>query len=460
MKKFIGDKKFYRMLFAIMMPIVLQQFITQFVGLIDNLMVGVVGNDEMIGVSLANQILFVFFLAVFGSLSGASIFATQYFGAQDKKGYHEAFRFKLLIEFFIIAISLFVIGFFAKDLIGAFISSQEEDISNPTIVLESGTNYLYISLIGIIPFVIKEIYATSLREMKETMFPMISGLVAIGVNLILNYLLIFGKFGLPELGIIGAAIATVISRFVELFMVVIYAHVKQEKFIFLKGAYRKLLPKFSSIKKFISQTLLLTTNEFMWSLGLTLIVRCYSTKGLDVVGALNICNTVNNVFLTVGQSLGNATAIIIGNLLGASLLTEAKETSYKVLFSSFIIGIFVGLLMISISTLVPSIYNTSEAIKSLATDLIIISAICIPLYAFNCVTYFILRSGGKIIYTLLFDSIFVWVVKLSLAFILTSFTSFNFLLIYIFVYGIDIIKAFPGYILVDKGIWLKKIIEN
>ena len=308
-RKFIGNKKFYRTLIVIALPIVLQQFLTSLVGLLDNIMIGRIGNDEMIGVSLANQLLFIFSLAVFGSLSGAAIFATQYYGAQDKEGYHETFRFKWFIIAIILVIFTCVFFFFKDSLISAFINSTGEEYSNPEVVLNSGKIYLDLMLIGMAPFAIKEIYATSLREMKETMVPMISGIIAIFVNLILNYVLIFGHFGAPKMGVSGAAIATIISRFIEMFIVIIYTHLKRSRFSFLSGVYKRIFVRFSSIKKFILKTLLLLSNETLWSIGLTLIMQAYSVRGLDVMGALNICNTVNNVFIVVGTSLGAATAI-------------------------------------------------------------------------------------------------------------------------------------------------------
>lgn len=457
MKKFIGDKKFYRLLFAIVMPIVLQQFITQFVSLLDNLMVGQVGSSEMTGVSLANQILFVFNLGIFGSLSGASIFATQYFGAKDKKGYQETFRFKWLLGLIIFAITTIIFIIFNKQLINFFINSQEGEFSDPNIVLESGRTYLLIMLIGNLPFIIKEIYATSLREMKETLIPMLSGILAIIVNLFLNYLLIFGKWGLPQLGTSGAAIATVVSRFVEMIFVIIYIKIKNNKFSYFNGVYKKIL-SFQSFKKFLPKTLLLLSNEVLWALSLTLILSCYALRGLDYVASFNICNTVTNVFLTVGTSLGNATAIILGNKLGAQDISDAKASSYRILAFSIIVTIAFSLIMIGSSFILPNIYETSENIKEVARNLIIIGAIFLPVHAFNTCCYFVLRAGGRIVLTILFDSVFVLIVRLPLAFLLSKYTVLSIYIVYAIVDGIDFLKTFVGYILIDKGIWLKAII--
>lgn len=457
MKKFIGDKKFYKYLFAIVIPIVLQQFITQFVSLLDNLMIGQIGSSEMTGVSLANQLLFVFNLGVFGSLSGASIFASQYFGAKNKNGYLEAFRFKWLLGIAIFLFSTTIFILFKNQLLSFFINTNEADATNPEVVLNTGATYLMIMIIGNIPFIIKEIYATSLREMKETFVPMLSGIIAIIVNLVFNYLLIFGKLGFPTLGAAGAAIATVISRFVEMIVVVSYTYIRIKKYDFLKGAYKKVVA-FHSIKKFLPKTILLVSNEVFWSLGLTLILSCYSIRGLDIVASLNIANTAANLFITIGTSLGNATSIILGIKLGEKDIVGAKNDSYKILAFAFAVSLIFTMLMIGSSFILPNIYNTTDPIKEVARNIIIISAIFLPINVFNTCCYFTLRAGGRIFLTILFDSLFVMFIRVPLAFILSKYTYMSIYIVYSIVYGIDTIKVFIGYYLIDKGIWLKTIV--
>ena len=149
MTKFIGDKKFYRLLLAILIPIVLQQLLTQFVNLLDNIMIGVVGSNEMTGVSLGNQILFVYNLCIFGALSGASIFATQYFGAKNKEGYQDAFKFKWLLGILLFVIFSLVLIFFNESLLKAFINANEGDFTDPDIVLAVGKKYLMIMMLRI-----------------------------------------------------------------------------------------------------------------------------------------------------------------------------------------------------------------------------------------------------------------------------------------------------------------------
>lgn len=460
LSKLFGSKKFYKSLCLIVIPIVLQQFITQFVSLLDNLMIGQVGDSEMTGVSLANQLLFIFNLSVFGCMAGASIFASQYFGSKNKEGYHETIRFKWLMGIFVFISFTLIFIFFNKELISGFITANEGDSTNPEIVFESGRKYLLIMIIGNLPFVIKEVYATSLREMKETFFPMLSGVIAIFVNLIFNYLLIFGKFGLPELGITGAAIATVLSRFVEMILVIVYTHLKKEKFSFFTGVYNKIFVKWKTFKTFLPISVLLLINEILWSLGLTLILKSYSIRGLDIVASLNISNTITNVFITIGTSLGNATGIIIGNLLGANKIEEAKAGSLHILTFSVLVTMIFSLIMIGCAFFVPNLYNASINIKHTARDLILIGAIFLPIQSLNTCCYFTLRAGGKVILTMLFDCVFVCCVRFPIAFVLSKYTNIDIRLVYTATYIVEILKSFVGFILVNKGFWLKSLVNE
>ncbi len=458
LSKFIGTKEFYKMVLVIVIPIALQQLLTQFVSLLDNIMIGVIGTEQMSGVAISNQILMVFNLAIFGIISGVSIFASQYHGSEDIKGIKKTFQFKWVMILLTLIIGLLIFIFFGDNLISTFINSNGDDTTNPILVQQYASSYLKIMLIGLAPFAIKEIYATSLREAKQTFVPMIAGVVAIFVNLIFNFLLIFGKFGFPKLGVNGAAIATVISRFIELAIVVLYIHIKKERYPFIKKVYLKKYLNLHDIKRFIPRTLLLCLNEIMWSMCITLIFQCYSKRGLDIVGAMNICNNVNNLFMTLGLSLGNAISIIVGQFLGAKKYDEAYDTGVKLIAFSLVISIFTSLLMVSSGLLIPNIYKTTEQIRDLAFIFILIASIGMPINTFNTSSYFTIRSGGKTLLTFLFDSVFSWTIRLPLAFVLVTYTNLGIIPIYIIVTLSDVIKMPLAIMIIKTKIWLKTII--
>ncbi|MBR5903397.1 MAG: polysaccharide biosynthesis C-terminal domain-containing protein, partial [Clostridia bacterium] len=223
LKKFIGDKAFYRRMLAVALPIMIQSGITNFVSLLDNVMVGQVGTVQMNGVAISNQLLFVFNLCLFGAVAGAGIFTAQYFGSGDKDGVRSTMRYKLIIGVLLCAVAAAVFALFGRELIGLFLHGEgsAEDAAQS---LHYGYKYLLIMLAGILPFALSNAYSSTLRETGQTIVPMLGGIAAIFVNLILNYVLIFGHFGAPKMGVAGAALATVISRYVELAVVAGWSH--------------------------------------------------------------------------------------------------------------------------------------------------------------------------------------------------------------------------------------------
>ena len=323
-----------------------------------------------------------------------------------------------------------------------------------------GREYLKVMLMGLPAFMLVQIYVSTLRECGETVIPMKAGIAAVAVNLLLNYLLIYGKLGLPALGVVGAAVATVISRYVEMIIVIFWTHMHREKNPYIVGVYSTLkVPRHLAGKYFIKGAPLLI-NETMWSAGMAMLTQCYSVRGLNVIAGLNIANTINNVFNVVFIAMGDAVAIIIGQLLGAGKMKEARDTDNKIIAFSVVCCIGVAALMVIIAPLFPRIYNTSDSVKALAVQFIIAQAIFMPQAAFMHATYFTLRSGGKTIVTFLFDSVFVWCVSIPVAFCLSRLTSIPVIAIFAMVQIADWIKCIIGFVLVKKGVWMQNIVEK
>lgn len=458
-KKLIGDKAFYKMVLAVAVPIMVQNGITNFVGLLDNIMVGSVGTEQMSGVAIVNQLLFVFNLAIFGSISGAGIFGAQFFGCKDNKGVQHAFRFKLYICTAITVIGVLIFHFFGENLILMYLHGEGNEQALEA-ALHYGKEYLFVMLFGLFPFAIEQVYTGTLRECGETTLPMKAGIVAVFVNLVLNYLLIFGKCGFPELGVVGAAVATVISRYVQVLIVIIWTHTHTEQMQFIVGAYRSWTIPMNLVGKIALKGTPLLVNEILWAAGIAFLNQCYSIRGLDVVAAMNISSTITNLFNVVYLALGSAVSIIVGQLLGAGKMEEAKETDTKLIAFSVFSCIGIGFVLIILAPLFPMIYNTSEHVKEYATWFIRIGAFCMPIFAFLHASYFTLRSGGKTIITFLFDSVFMWVASIPLAFMLSRYTDLPIIPLYLCVQLIDLVKCVIGFILVKKGVWLQNIVAQ
>jgi len=459
LKKYIGDKKFYKMVLLIAVPIMVQNGITNFVSLLDNIMVGQVGTNQMSGVAIANQLIFVYNLCIFGGMSGAGIFGAQFFGQGNNDGLRYVFRFKLVTGFIITALGAVVFSMYGEPLIALYLDEGNSALANAE-TLQYAMEYLQIMLVGFLPFVAVQIYASTLREVSEAVLPMIAGIVAVFVNLVLNYILILGNFGAPALGVVGAAIATVTSRFVECFIVVLWTHRHKEKNPYMVGVYKSLqIPKDLMVNILKKGTPLLI-NEALWSLGMAMLLQCYSVRGLGVVAGMNISNTIVNLFNVVFLALGNSVAIVVGKLLGAGKMDEAKDTDRKLIAFSVVSCVFIGLVVILLAPLFPELYNTEADVKEYAKHFIIIAALFMPQHAFLHAAYFTLRSGGKTIITFFFDSGFMWAVSIPFAFVISRFTDWPIEVVYALCQGIEIIKSIVGYILLKKGIWLNNIVGN
>lgn len=455
--KFIGDKAFYKMVLAIAVPIMVQNGITNFVSLLDNIMIGQIGTEPMSGVAIVNQLIFVYNLCLFGGVSGAGIFTAQYFGQKNDEGIRQTVRFKLWI---VTGITLLTTVLFltSGDYLIQLYLQGEGTAESITATLHYGHQYLMIMLLGLPPFMMVQVYSSTLRECGQTILPMKAGVIAVFVNLILNYILIYGKFGAPALGVQGAALATIISRYTEAAIVLIHTHRHKERNPFTEGLYSTLkVPAILARKIFIKGTPLLL-NETLWAAGMAMLSQCYSVRGLNVIAAQNISSTINNVFNIVFIALGDSVAIIVGQLLGAGRMQEARDTDNKLIAFSVFCCTCIAALMFLLAPLFPMLYNTDEDVRQLAKYFIMICAVFMPQNAFLHASYFTLRSGGKTIVTFLFDSVFIWCVSVTIAFTLSRFTTLPVVAVFILVQAGDFIKCIIGFILVKKGVWMQNIV--
>ncbi len=458
-RKFIGDKAFYSALIVLIIPMIIQQGITSFVNLLDNVMVGRLGTESMSGVAIVNQLLFVFNLTIFGGQAGASIFGAQFYGKGDHNGVRHAFRFKLVYSFLVTVAALAILLSFQEPLINLFLTDNSGG-GDLLLTLNEAKSYLAIMLFGLPAFALSQSYAGTLKETGETKAPMIASVIAILTNLVLNYILIFGNFGAPRLGVVGAAVATVIARFVEAVYLMYLTHKNDHRFIFIQGAYRSMSIPMNTLRRILITAAPLIANEVLWSMGMTIMNQSYSTRGLIVVAATNITSTVWNLFCIIMFAMGNAISIMVGQQLGSGEIEKAKDTDNKLLFFTFALHIVMGALIILSAPYIPYIYNTEDAVRELTTQLLFVAGAALPLSSLSHGMYFTLRSGGKTFITFLFDCVFTWVVCLPIAFFLSRYTSLSIVFIYFCVQFADAIKVIIGYFMLKSGIWANNIVDK
>ena len=457
LKKYFGDKAFYRWVLAVAIPIIIQNGITTFVSLLDNIMVGQIGNDPMSGVSTVNNLLFVFNLTIFGATSGAGIFTAQFHGTKDNQGVQYTFRFKILICLLLGCLGIGIFALADQPLINLYLQG-EGAAETAASVLAYGREYLSIMLWGLIPFALCGAYSSTLRETGQTVVPMIAGIIAVFVNLVLNFLLIFGHLGLPAMGIRGAALATVISRYVELAIVACWTHLHPDKNPFIRKAFASFYIPGKLFGSICVKGMPLLINEFLWSCGIAFMSQCYSTCGLAVVPALNIAATLQQLGNVVFQSMSNSVGILMGQILGAGRPeTEVRDTNRKLITLSVLCGVFFGGIIALFAGGFPNLYNTTDEVRLLAAQLILVNAAAMPFCAYTSSTYFTLRSGGQTMVTFLFDCCFVWCICVPLAFCLSRFTDIPILPLFILCQCTELLKCILGGFMLKKGAWIQNL---
>lgn len=456
-RKYIGDRNFYKRYIALALPMIIQNAVTNLVSFLDNIMVGQLGTEQMSGVAIVNQLIFVYNLAVFGAVSAASIFGAQYFGKGNHKGHMYSFRFKLYAALTVTALTILLFVAKGESLISLYLTDTSGSGATGA-ALQYGLQYLIIMMAGLIPFAVNQSYATNIKETGQTLLPMIASFVAVGSNAILDYLLIFGIGPFPELGVQGAALATVIARYIEALMIIIWAHSHREKNRYLKGAYNGFGIPTDELKAIIIKGLPLMMNEVLWAAGMTAVIQCYSIRGLEVVAGLNIATTITNLFNIIYLQLGACISIVVGQYLGAGELEKAKDADNKMIVFSVFCCVIVAVCMLFMGRFFPQIYNTSEEIRALATRFIAVSAIIMPFCSFSHASYFTLRSGGKTMVTFLFDSVFTWIVVVPTAFLLAHFTGLGIVSVYFLVQATELIKVVIGYFMVHSNVWLVQMV--
>ncbi len=461
LKRYFGDTAFNRRVITLALPIIIQNTITNFVSLLDNIMVGQVGTLQMSGVSIVNTLIFVFNLCLFGGCSGAGIFVAQYHGNQDNNNIRYAFRYKLLLCLLLSALGIGLFYFAGDNLISLYLKGEGTP-AEAAEILTHGREYLVVMLFGLIPFALTTAYSGTLRECGQTVVPMFASITAVFINLILNYTLIYGHFGAPALGVRGAAVATVISRYAELLIVVVWSHTHTKKLPFMQGLYRRLYIPGFLVRQITFKGMPMLINEALWSGGEATINLLLSTRGLDVVPAVNITSTIFNLSSVVVLSLSSVVGILMGQLQGSGTSKEKLwDANHRLTAMMILSGIVFGIFLVCISGLFPQIYNTTDSVRDLSKMMIVICGIFLPAFAYVHAIYFTMRSGGKTWITFFFDGGYSWLFIIPVAAMLCYVWSVSIFWLYIFCHGIAyLVKCILGYFMLRRGTWINNLAIN
>ncbi len=447
MKHLIADKSFYKRLAAVSLPIVVQQLITSSVQLVDNIMVGSLGEQAIDSVAVVNQLYFIVILVTFGALGGAGVFTAQYFGSKDLDKLKETYRFKILTALLLVIASFFILTFFGRSLFALFTDTEA--------IINGAESYLKIVRWSMIPWALSVAISFTFREIGITKPLLKISLLTIATNTILNYLLIFGHLGLPALGIEGAAIATLISRTLESALFLILVAKRGQVFNTKLKHLFKIEP--TILKAIIIMALPLMANEVLWSTGQTMFMEAYSTRGDIAYAAANITGAVSQLIFVTFGGIATGIAVMVGNTLGENKLKQAVDNSKKMIFAAMIISFLLGLIMFALSYFIVDIYDVAQETKRIAGFNIRVNALVIPVMAFNVTMYFTLRAGGDTKSTFLMDSGYMWTVQVPTVFLLSRFTDLPITILFLIVQLLEIPKMGFAYLRYRKGNWIRNL---
>lgn len=459
MHKLIGTKQFYKSTLTIALPIMIQNAVTNLVSLLDNIMVGQCGLEALSGVAIISQLMFVYFVTMFGATSGPGLFCAQFFGARDEESLRAAFRFKLATALLVCAVAMLILFMWPERIISLYINDTGSG-GDPQLMLQHARRYLDIVVWSMPAFAVAQSYASTLREVGQTRVPMLASCIAVSLNLLGNWVLIFGKLGFPEMGIIGAAIATVISRWVEMAFVIAWSHRHSAQVVFPRRLFQPLSIASGLFRRIAVKSMPLFCNELLWSLAQAFLLQMYSLRGLNVVAALNISYVFLDLCDVVCFSMGCAIGIIVGQLLGAGKLEEAIDTDHKLIAFTVALSFGITFIMAVCAPYFPRIYDVPPEVRQLATSFILTCAFMMPIEVLPHTFYFTLRSGGKTFITFLFDSAFSWAVNVPVVFILVNYTTMPIAPLYLCSLLTGLIKCVIGWIMVKRRIWVVNLAEK
>ncbi|MDM0603921.1 MATE family efflux transporter [Clostridium perfringens] len=445
------DKRFYRLLFSIALPIAVQNLITFMVSMVDTLMVGALGEIQLSAVSIANNLFFVLTILMFGLAGGSNIMISQYWGKGNVKTIHKILAIMYRVCLLITGIFIFIALFLPKYFMGIFTTDKT--------VIDFGASYLRIVCIGYLFYSITNCTIMMLRSVKTVSISIIVYTASLVVNSILNWIFIFGNLGAPELGIRGAAIATVCARITEFSIVLVFMFIYERK-IGLKIEHLLKLDK-EILKDYVGLCTPVLCNELLWAIGASMISVIVGRMGTEVVAA-NSINGVAHQFVTVFIfGMSNATAVIIGNTIGEGKKEKAKEYAYSIGIFSVVMGCISGLMILLIKPFVVNFYNVSYSTKLIAMEIMTVTSgiIVFQSLASNFMMG-VLRGGGDAKFVLINDLIFMWLVAIPGGFFVAFVLELPVALVFLVIKCDEILKSLTSVYRVISGKWINDVTKD
>ncbi|GHT92617.1 MATE family efflux transporter [Spirochaetia bacterium] len=448
---FLDNKEFYKKLFTIAIPVMLQNLVNAFVNMVDTVMIGRLGTVEIAAVGLGNNVFFFYLIILFGICSGGSIFTAQFWGKHDIQGIRKNVGLLAAISLFVGVLFTLAAALIPYQLIGIYSRDPE--------VIKAGGLYLKFLAPSFIPFAVSQVFVLSLRSIEKVHVPMVTTVIALSMNMVLNYFLIFGIGPFPKMGVAGAAMATCAARFVEAAALVAISY--RRKYA-VAGSLREL-SGFNSfyLRRFFTVALPVIINEIIWSAGVITQNIIFARTGTDAIAAFNITGTVSQLTWVLFIGLGSGVSVLIGKKIGEGDHTAARDYASRIIRFAPLLSVGSACVLIPISWLIPFIFNVNQSVLAVVSVMFIIQAASYPCRAFNMsMAVGICRAGGDTIFCAIYDIVFMWTVALPAAAIASFVFHAPVWLIYALVFAEEPLKFFVGLWRYRSGKWLRNVTEG
>lgn len=451
MKSIIGDKKFLKTLWILALPIAIQNFIMSSLNLVDNLMIGSLGESAIAAVGLANQYFFIFMLCLSGVNAGASVFMSQYWGKKEEKKIKSVLGLDLTIGF--VTSIIFALGAFL------FPTAIMKIFSADLEVITLGTSYLKVVAISYLVTNITMAYSSVLRSSEQPAIPMYASLIGVLVNAFLNWVFIFGNLGVKPMGVVGAALATTIARFIEMFFILFMIYLRKNK---MAANFKEMMSfDLEFTKVYFKTSWSVIVNEIVWSLGMTAYSIAYARIGTNAVASMQIATTIGNMFMVVFIGIAIAASIMIGNQIGAGEEKLAESYANKIGTISPFVGLLFGVLLWILAPVLVKPFNIeAKTVLSTITVLKIMAVFC-PIRVYNLVMIVgIFRGGGDTTYSMLVQAGTIWLYSVPVSFIAAMIFKLPITTVYFLICTEEFIKIFFEIKRLKSGKWIRNVIDN
>ncbi|OHD17053.1 MAG: hypothetical protein A2086_06120 [Spirochaetes bacterium GWD1_27_9] len=447
-EKFFSDKEFYKTMFNIAIPISIQNVISSSLNMVDTIMIGSLGATCVASVGIANRLFFILILLLFGISTGATVFTSQYWGKKDIPNIRKVLGMALSSSLFVGFIMMVVMLTIPHLVMSIFTKDSE--------IIKYGSLFLKINSISFVFTSITFTYAFICRSTGNTKLPMFITIFCLGINTLLNYCLIFGNFGFPQMGVAGAAISTNIARFFECFFLILLIYLNNYP---AAAKIREMRFDFSFFKNFLKTTMPIISNEFFWVIGITIYSIIYARMGTNEIAAISIISPIESIAIGIFFGLANACSIMLGNQLGINNNSKADKYAKRFIRLGLVFSIFFGILLIIFADKILSFYKVDKVIIDLSKNILIILCIFLWIKIFNMITIVgILRSGGDVKFSLFMDTGAVWVFGVPLVFIAAFILKLPLPLVYLLSMFEEVVKGCLGIFRIYSKKWIKNLV--